>query len=60
MTEDFNKVQKQLMSATKREADLQESLTIMVIRYYETDFIKKYIYKLSKLCVSHLGKRLSF
>jgi len=48
MTEDFNKVQKQLISATKREVDSQELLTIMVIRSYEADFIilKIYVKKL--------------
>jgi len=44
MTEDFNKVQKQLISATKREVDSQELLTIMVIRSYEADFIILKIY----------------
>jgi len=49
MTEDFNKIQKQLISATKREVDSQELLTIMVIRFYEADFIilKIYVKKLS-------------
>jgi len=35
MIEDFNAAQKQLMLATKHEADLQKSLIIMVIYCYE-------------------------
>jgi len=52
MTEDFNKVQKQLISATKREVDSQELLTIMVIRFYETDFI------ILKILIKHICKKL--
>lgn len=59
MTEDFNEVKKQLMSSTKREADTQESLMIMVMHYYKTDFIILKIF-ISKLCLSRLGKELSF
>lgn len=49
MTEDFNEVQKQLMSSTKREADTQESLMIMVMHDYKTDFTILKIFMLNYL-----------